>query len=406
MLTLDPIQTLAAGGLCLLGGYSIRRRLPRLARFNIPASVIGGLVVALVLLICRHWDFTPVQFDTALERPLMIAFFTSIGFNASVSLLRISGRQVALFLGLATFLAVVQNVVGIGIAKAFGLHPLFGVAAGSATLAGGPATGLAFAPLLEQAGVVGAKSIALASAMAGIVIGSIVGAPLATMLIERYKLAHPCSSLQTTGSVASIARAAPATAIAVGSETERTQRSLETLVLLLVTMGLGAWVSEGLQALSLTMPSYIGAMLVGALIRNLDDGFGWFGLSLPSIDSIGSVCLSLFLAVALMDLHLWELAGVATPLLVDLAVQTIIVVAFSCWPLLRLMGRDYDAAVMAGGFAGFMLGITANAMAVMDSLTERFGPAPRAFLVAPLVGAFLIDFTNAIVITFFINGWK
>jgi len=406
VLTLDPIQTLAAGGLCLLAGYAIRRRLPRLARFNIPASVIGGLVVALSLLVCRHWDFTPVQFDTALERPLMIAFFTSIGFNASVSLLRISGRQVTLFLGLATFLAVVQNVVGIGIAKAFGLHPLFGVAAGSATLAGGPATGLAFAPLLEQAGVVGAKSIALASAMAGIVIGSIVGAPLATVLIERYKLARPRSSSETTSSVASIAPAAPATTIDVGTDAERTQRSLETLVLLLVAMGLGAWVSDGLNALNLTMPSYIGAMLVGALIRNLDDGFGWFRLSLPSIDSIGSVCLSLFLAVALMDLHLWELAGVATPLLVDLAVQTIIVVAFSCWPLLRLMGRDYDAAVMAGGFAGFMLGITANAMAVMDSLTERFGPAPRAFLVAPLVGAFLIDFTNAIVITFFINGWK
>ena len=406
MLTLDPIQTLAAGGLCLLAGYAIRQRLPQLARFNIPASVIGGLVVALALLVCRHWDFAPVQFDTALERPLMIAFFTSIGFNASVSLLRISGRQVALFLGLATFLAVVQNFVGIGIAEAFGLHPLFGVAAGSATLAGGPATGLAFAPLLEQAGVVGAKSIALASAMAGIVIGSIVGAPLATMLIERYHLARPRSAPGTTGSAASIAPAGPAATIGVGSDAERTQRRLESLVLLLVAMGLGAWVSDGLHALHLTMPSYIGAMLVGALIRNLDDGFGWFRLSLPSIDTIGSVCLSLFLAVALMDLHLWELAGVATPLLVDLAVQTIIVVAFCCWPLLRLMGRDYDAAVMTGGFAGFMLGITANAMAVMDSLTERFGPAPRAFLVAPLVGAFLIDFTNAIVITFFINGWK
>ena len=406
MLTLDPIQTLAAGGLCLLAGYAIRQRLPQLARFNIPASVIGGLVVALALLVCRHWDFAPVQFDTALERPLMIAFFTSIGFNASVSLLRISGRQVALFLGLATFLAVVQNFVGIGIAKAFGLHPLFGVAAGSATLAGGPATGLAFAPLLEQAGVVGAKSIALASAMAGIVIGSIVGAPLATMLIERYHLARPRSAPDATGSAASIAPAGPAATIGVGSDAERTQRRLESLVLLLVAMGLGAWVSDGLHALNLTMPSYIGAMLVGALIRNLDDAFGWFRVSLPSIDTIGSVCLSLFLAVALMDLHLWELAGVATPLLVDLAVQTIIVVAFCCWPLLRLMGRDYDAAVMTGGFAGFMLGITANAMAVMDSLTERFGPAPRAFLVAPLVGAFLIDFTNAIVITFFINGWK
>jgi ESS family glutamate:Na+ symporter len=403
MLTLDPIQTLAAGGLCLLAGYAIRRRLPQLARFNIPASVIGGLLVAVALLACRRWDLTPVQFDTTLERPLMIAFFTSIGFNASVSLLRISGRQVALFLGLATFLAVVQNVVGIGLAKAFGLSPLFGVVAGSATLTGGPATGLAFAPLFEQAGVVGAKSIALASAMAGIVIGSIVGAPLATMLIERHKLAQ-AGSAAASGAASHVPAAAAASS--AHSADERLPHGLKSLVLLLVAMGLGAWVSDGLHALELTMPSYIGAMLVGAVIRNIDDHFGWFGLSVTSIDAIGSICLSLFLAVALMDLHLWELAGLATPLLVNLGVQTVIVVAFCCWPLLQLMGRDYDAAVMAGGFAGFMLGITANAMAVMDSLTERFGPAPRAFLVAPLVGAFLIDFTNAIVITFFINAWK
>ena len=403
MLMLDPIQTLAAGGLCLLAGYAVRRRLPQLARFNIPASVIGGLLVAFALLACRQWNIVPVQFDTTLERPLMIAFFTSIGFNASLALLKISGRQVALFLGLATFLAVVQNLIGIGVAKAFGLPPLFGVVAGSATLAGGPATGLAFSPLFEQAGVVGAKSIALASAMAGIVSGSILGAPLATMLIERHGLVR-ARSVTNEEDVASTALASPA--IDASGASERAHRGLRSLVLLLVAMGIGAWISEALGAFNLTLPSYIGAMLVGAVIRNLDDRFGAFDLSLSSIDTIGSACLSLFLAVALMDLHLWELAGVATPLLVNVGVQAIVVLAFCCWPLLQMMGRDYDAAVMAGGFTGFMLGITANAMAVMDSLTERFGPAPRAFLVAPLVGAFFIDFTNAIVITFFINGWK
>jgi ESS family glutamate:Na+ symporter len=177
-------------------------------------------------------------------------------------------------------------------------------------------------------------------------------------------------------------------------------------VLILLAMGIGAWISGGLGALGLTLPSYIGAMLVGALIRNIDDHLGWFGLSLRSIDIIGNASLSLFLVVALMNLHLWDLTGLAMPLLVNLGVQSIVVVAFCCWPLWWLMGRDYDAAVMASGFVGFMLGTTANAMAVMSSLTERFGPAPRAFLVAPIVGAFLIDFTNAIVITFFINGWK
>jgi ESS family glutamate:Na+ symporter len=399
---LDAVQTVACGGVCLMIGYAIRRRVTLLSRFNIPAPVIGGLLVALGLLLCRHWNVSPVHFDTTLEQPLMIAFFTSIGFNASVSLLKVSGRQVAVFLALATFLAVVQNFVGIAIASAFGLPPLFGVITGSATLTGGPATGLAFAPLFEQAGVHGAQSIALASAMAGIVCGSVLGAPVATKLIERFRL-YPMPA--RTGDAAVAPQATLQLAADEMDDAGRLHSALKSFVLILVAMGLGAWISSGLGALGLTLPSYIGAMLVGALIRNLDDARGWFGLSLNSIDTIGSICLSLFLAVALMDLHLWELAGLAMPLLVNLGVQALVVVVFCCWPLLRLMGRDYDAAVMAGGFVGFMLGTTANAMAVMGSLTERFGAAPRAFLVAPLVGAFFIDFTNAIVITVFINGW-
>jgi len=402
VLTLDPIQTVACGGLFLIVGYAIRARVPLLSRFSIPAPVIGGLLVALALLACRQWKVTPVHFDTAFQQPLMIAFFTAIGFNASTSLLKVSGRQIVLFLGLATGLAVVQNLVGIGLATAFGLPPLFGVITGSVTLAGGPATGLAFAPLFTQAGVQGAPSVALANAMAGIICGSVIGAPLATMLIERLKLRTP-QSLDAAGSTPAMPPPAPASA---ASAEEQTYAGLRSFVLILLAMGIGAWISGGLGALGLTLPSYIGAMLVGALIRNVDDHLGWFGLSLRSIDIIGNASLSLFLVVALMNLHLWDLAGLAMPLLVNLGVQSIVVVAFCCWPLWWLMGRDYDAAVMASGFVGFMLGTTANAMAVMSSLTERFGPAPRAFLVAPIVGAFLIDFTNAIVITFFINGWK
>ncbi|MES1153980.1 MAG: sodium/glutamate symporter, partial [Rhodanobacter sp.] len=298
-----------------------------------------------------------------------------------------SGRQIVLFLGLATGLAVVQNLVGIGLATAFGLPPLFGVITGSVTLAGGPATGLAFAPLFTQAGVQGAPSVALANAMAGIICGSVIGAPLATMLIERLKLRTP-QRLDVAESMPAMPPPAPvaAAASAVSAE-EQTYAGLRSFVLILLAMGIGAWISGGLGALGLTLPSYIGAMLVGALIRNLDDHLGWFGLSLRSIDIIGNASLSLFLVVALMNLHLWDLAGLAMPLLVNLGVQSIVVVAFCCWPLWWLMGRDYDAAVMASGFVGFMLGTTANAMAVMSSLTERFGPAPRAFLVAPIVGA-------------------
>ncbi len=402
MLRLDPVQTLAVGGLCLVAGYGIRRRVPLLARFNIPAPVIGGLLVALALLACRWWDVTPVRFDTGLKQPLMIAFFTSIGFNASVALLRIGGRQVAWLLGLATLALVAQNAVGMVLAGAFGLPPLFGVLAGSATLAGGPATGLAFAPLFEQAGVRGAESIALTTAMSGIVCGSILGAPLATLLMERFHL-QPRPRAAVAGTAVEIVQdeaGGPA-----DGEGDRIHAGLKGLVLIVAAMGAGTWVSAGLEGLGVTLPGYIGAMLVGAAIRNFDDATGWIRLPLPRMDAIGGICLSLFLAVALMDLHLWELAGLAAPLLVNLAVQALLVAVFCLWPLLWLMGRDYDAAVMAGGFTGFMLGTTANAMAVMGSMTERYGPAPRAFLVAPLVGAFFIDFTNAVVITVFVNGW-
>ncbi len=405
MLTLDPVQTVACGGLFLIVGYAIRARVPLLSRFSIPAPVIGGLLVALALLACRQWNVTPVHFDTAFKQPLMIAFFTGIGFNASTSLLKVGGRQIVLLLALATGLAVVQNLVGMALATAFGLPPLFGVITGSVTLTGGPATGLAFAPLFTAAGVQGAPSVALANAMAGIVLASVIGAPLATMLIERLRLPTPRASASADGIQEGQPLPLPV-ATTVQSAEAQAYAGLKSFVFILLAMGIGAWISGGLGALGLTLPSYIGAMLVGALIRNVDDRLGWFGLSPRSIETIGNAALSLFLVVALMDLHLWDLAGLATPLLVILAAQAIVVVAFCCWPLLRLMGRDYDAAVIASGFVGFMLGTTANAVAVMSSLTERFGPAPRAFLVAPIVGAFLIDFTNAIVITVFINGWS
>ncbi|WP_426270543.1 sodium/glutamate symporter [Dyella kyungheensis] len=400
MLTLDSIQTLACGGLLLLVGYAIRKRVPLLMRFSIPAPVIGGLLVALAMLVCRHWGITPLQFDTSFEQPLMIAFFTVIGFNASASLLKVGGRQILMFLGLASGLAVVQNLLGIGMARAFGLPPLFGVVTGSATLAGGPATGLAFAPLFAKAGVHGARSVALANAMAGIVCGSILGSPLAALLIERLGL-YPAAATR-------IDAGEPAAKVATEPERrfiEPAHAGLKSLVFILIAMGIGAWISQGLGMLGLTLPSYIGAMLAGAVLRNIDDHFHWFGLSVCSMELIGNASLSLFLVVVLMDLHLWDLAGLALPLLVNLMLQSVLVVALCCWPLLQLMGRDYDAAVMASGFTGFMLGTTANAMACMSALTERFGPAPRAFLVAPVVGAFLIDFTNAVIITVFVNVW-
>lgn len=396
MLELNAVHTLALAGIALFLGYALCRVIPLLGRYNLPPPVIGGLVFALVAWAAHARGTTWVALDTSLQPALMIAFFTSIGFNASARLLKISGRQVALFLLLASAFAVLQNLLGMAVAVGFGLHPLFGVLAGSTTLTGGPATGLAFAPLFERAGVSGAASIAVASAMAGIVCGGLLGGPVATWFIRRNGLT----------SVRPSDHHAPDEAIAVEltTESQREYTALKSIVILLVAMWLGAWVSKLITSTGVTLPAYVGAMLAGALLRNLDDSRGWLGLSVPTLELIGNVCLSLFLAVALMNLKLWELAGLAAPLLLNLALQSALVAVF-CVVVFRVMGRDYDAAVMGGGFIGFMLGTTANAMAVMRTLVERYGVAPRAFLVAPLVGAFFIDFTNALIITGFINFW-
>ena len=394
MLQLDAVQTLAFAGLALFLGYALCRAVPLLARYNLPPPVIGGLVFALAAWAAHSRGATLFTLDTSLQSPLMIAFFTTIGINASLWLLKISGRQVLVFLLLASGFAIVQNLLGIAVAMGFGLHPLFGVLAGSTTLTGGPATGLAFAPLFEQAGVAGAASIAVASAMAGIVCGGLIGGPVATILIRRYGLV---SSQPADHRPPSEERR-----VDVASEALREYAALKSIVVLLVAMWLGAWVSQWISATGVTLPAYVGAMLIGAVIRNIDDRTGWLQLSVPTTDLIGNVCLALFLSVALMNLKLWELAGLAMPLLVNLGLQAALVSMF-CLVVLRAMGRDYDAAVMSGGFIGFMLGTTANAMAVMRTLVERYGIAPRAFLVAPLVGAFFIDFTNALIITGFLN---
>lgn len=401
MIQLDAVQTVAFGGLALFLGYGLCRAIPVLRRYNLPEPVVGGLLVALASWWAFRNDVTLYQLDTSLQSPLMIAFFTTIGVNASLSLLKVSGRQVLVFLLLASGFAVLQNLVGIAVAKVFGLHPMFGVLAGSATLTGGPATGLAFAPLFEAAGLQGAESLAVTAAMAGIVMGGVAGGPVITVLLRRFHVVNPNAGWQAPTPVADLATGQ---AVHVESDAQREFQALKSIILILVAMWAGSWMGKGFDALGLTLPAYIGAMLVGALLRNIDDFTGWLRMSVHTIELIGNVCLALFLAVALMNLRLWELAGMGLPLVVNLVIQVALVALFAV-PVFWVMGRDYDAAVMGGGFIGFMLGTTANAMAVMRTLVQRYGVAPRAFLVAPLVGAFFIDFTNALIITGFMNFW-
>jgi ESS family glutamate:Na+ symporter len=411
LITLDYIQTLAFAGVVLFAGYGIKRLVPPLDRYNIPAPVVGGLLVSLAITATRTATSTPVKFDTMLQLPLQIAFFTTIGFGASFSMLRVGGPQVLLFFLFSTAVAILQNVVGGAVAFALGQHPLMGVLAGSVTLTGGPATGLAFAPEFEKAGLPAAATLAVAAAMVGIVGGGLMGGPLGTWLIERRRLAQPRGAPvpgpAPDGVAAHVVEELlpePVTKAPAGEDVEA-YGLLKTIVVILVAMLLGSWVSSWLKAY-ITLPAYIGAMLVAAGIRNLDDKTRLFGLSQRLIDDLGSVSLALFLALALMTLRLWELSGLALPLTVILVAQLALVAAVAAAAVFPMMGRDYESAVISSGFVGFMLGTTANAMANMEALVQRFRPAPRAFLIVPMVGAFFIDFTNAIIITAFLNFFQ
>lgn len=417
MLELSLIETLAAGGLALFAGFAIVRRVAPLKRYNVPAAVVGGLLVALLVTLARVMDVLVISFDTSLQTALNTAFFTSIGLSASFSLLRAGSGQALLFLLLASAFAVVQSLIGIGVAVAFGEHPLLGVLMSSTALAGGPATALAFAPQFSAAGVPAAESVAIAAAMAGIVLGGLAGGPIATRLLERHGVRAAAHAAPATrdeavghgGAANDAASADDASSAEEGSAEEGSsdedgiRDSLKAIMILLVAMAIGGWLSKGLAAAGVTLPGYVGAMIVGSLLRNLDDVTSWLKIPQTSAANAGMVCLTLFLTIALMNLKLWELAALALPLLVNLVLQLIAVALVCWWLVFRVMGRDYDAIVMTGGFTGFMLGTTANAMAVMRTLVERFGPAPRAFLVAPIVGAFFIDFSNAIIITTFLN---
>ena len=397
---LDLLQTLSLAGLVYFGGIQLRKRIAWLDRLNIPAAVVGGLVFTTLVLLLRHWSVT-IQLDTSMQATLSVAFFTSIGMGASLALLRRGGLQVLVFLVLATLFCLVQNFVGIAIASGFGENPLLGVMAGSVTLVGGPATGLAFAPVFEQAGLKGAGPLALTAATAGIVCGGLVGGPVGTYLIRRFSLA---STTRSAEEVKAELDASPETLIV---EVDREDSAfVRNLVVLGLAMGLGSIVSGYIQSLGVTLPAYIGAMLIASGLRNIDDVSGWLRIDQRTMEFVGNLALNVFLVVALMNLKLWELAGLALPLVVILVAQVIIVVLFSLTVAFRTMGKDYESAVMASGFIGFVLGTTANAVANMRALVARFGAAPRAFLIVPLVGAFFIDFTNAIIITFFVNWLK
>lgn len=416
-LKFDLVLTLALAALFLFVGGAVQRRVGFLKRASIPAAAIGGLLFAGIVLALRSRGTLGIALDTSLRAPLQIAFFTTIGFGATLSLLGAGGWRMILFFVIASLAGVMQNVAGIGVALALGAPAALGIICGSLTLMGGPATGLAFTEQFESLGITGAGALIIASATFGIFVSSLVGNPVAALLIRRFRLAAPreetrrdeAEEFWAIGATGGIDDARDADV-----EVERHERNagelplgggelLRNLLVLLVVMGFGALLGLGLLRAGVTLPAYVGAMVLAALVRNLDDRYGWFRLDMRAIEALGGIALALFLVIVLMDLKLWQLAGLAVPMLLILAVQVALMVIYAVVVTFVVMGRDYEAAVTTSGHIGFGLGTTPNAVANMEALTARYGAAPRSFLIVPIVGAFFIDFSNALIITLFLN---
>ncbi len=401
---LDAVQVLAVAALGVAMGAWLKRRISLLDRLHIPASVLGGMLWALlVLLLRRRW--LDVEMDMTLRDILMVAFFTSVGMSARLRLLRQGGRQLLVFWLLATGGAVLQNAVGIGLALLMRLDPLIGVVCGSVAAAGGPATALAFGGTFEQMGLTGATTLGIAAAMFGIASSGLLGGYAGGRIIERQAL-RPVAPSDTANGLGALEHPAhagdvpePRASLAVERSVPARASLLGNVVAIAVAMGLGTLLSRAIARAGVVLPAYIGAMVAAAVLRNLDDRLHFARIAQHHIDEIAAVALNLFIVMALLTLRLWELVHLAGPVLLILTAQVVLTWLLAAAVSFPVMGRDYDSAVMAAGYIGFMLGTTANALACMQVLSEKYGPAVRAVMVVSLVGAFLIDFTNALVIT-------
>ena len=367
-----------------LGGWLIGK-IRFFETYCIPAPLVGGLCFALLNAALYAAGLPYIAFDSTLQTVFMNMFFTTVGFTVSLPLLVKGGKAVLLCLALASVLTLAQNALGAGAMLVMGQDPRLGLAVGSVSLIGGPGTAAAFGPDLEAAGCVGGSVVGLAAATFGLVMGSIMGGPTARRLIVTH-------DLKGLGSKEGDAEGGEASFETAGT------KFVKALMLVLFCVGTGSWVSTVLQTVTgMTFPGYIGAMLVAVVVRNVMDGCR---MAFPGeeIETVGSMSLSIFLAMAMMGLKLWELVGLAVPMVVALGLQMVLMFLFCYFLVYRVMGRNYDAAVMTAGFIGFAMGATSNAMANMQAVTKKYGPSPTAYFAIPMVGGMFIDFVNAVVI--------
>ena len=385
---LNMAETVGFAIILLLLGRWIKRRVNFFEKFFIPAPVIGGTLFSIILLIGHQTETFTFTFNNDIKNLLMIAFFTTVGFSASLKILKKGGVGVALFLLAAVILVVMQDIVGPVLAKALGINPLLGLAAGSIPLTGGHGTSGAFGPELEKLGATGATVVAVASATYGLISGCLIGGPIARRLMIKNNLKPTESKEGVDNSL-------------LGSTTEVTEESLFSAVVYVgIAMGIGALINNMLAKAGIKFPVYLMGMVVAAIIRNILD-FNQKQLPFSEIGIVGNISLSLFLSMALMSMKLWQLIDLAVPLIIILLVQTVLMAFFAYFITFNIMGRDYDAAVMSTGHCGFGLGATPNAMANMETFTKANGQSVKAFFIIPIVGSLFIDFINAGVIQTF-----
>ena len=394
MFELDIYGTLVAASGVLLLGQLMLKRIPLLAAYTIPEPVAGGLLAALLLLAARSaFDFQ-VQFDNSLGAPLMLTFFACIGLNADLASLRQGGRPLMIFLAVVLGFLVLQNVAGLLLALALGQSPFFGLLAGSIALSGGHGTGVAWGKVFaETYGVTSAAEIALACATFGLVLGGVIGGPVAKFLLRRVEL--PDASSKDSMAESSFEKPNQVRLITAPA-------LIETLALISICLLGGQAVAKMLAGSLLELPAFVCVLFIGVILRNSLSAMGFYTVFERAVSVLGNVSLALFLAMALMTLRLWELSALALPILGLLFGQMLLMIAYAIFVTFPVLGRNYDAAVIAAGHCGFGLGATPTAIANMQALTNRFGPSKLAFLIVPMVGAFFIDIANAIVIKLFI----
>lgn len=389
---LDMYQTLAIAVVVLMLGQFLKMKINFLEKFCVPAPVVGGLIFAIFTCVCYVTGIAEFDFDDTLREVCMVFFFTSVGFQANLKVLKKGGKSLIVFVLLVVVLIFAQNFLAVGVASMLGLNKLIGMCTGSIPMVGGHGTAGAFGPVLEDFNISGATTICTAAATFGLVAGSLIGGPIGRKLIEKKNL---------------LSTVVPEDDSLLVEDEKKHERHTNMYAIavfqLIIAVGIGTIFSKLLTLTGMTFPVYIGAMIATALIRNIDEYTGKFNIHMGEINDVGGISLSLFLGIAMITLKLWQLSDLALPLVVLLMIQVVLIYVFARYVVFNIMGRDYDAAILAAGTCGFGMGATPNAMANMQVLCEKYAPSVKAYLLIPLIGSLFADFINSLVITLFIN---